>query len=244
MHTLASAVADGKAGPGQLPRTELPLCAICAQQQKSHETAASSRRCAESGGGPCAPGARKTLQRDGDSADRVPTTSLQLLLSVQVSFLCPLFIVISVRPSHIQDTTPCVIAMGETATLHHIFKQEVSAYLRRCTGHRHLHSSIENSTFLLSCRCYRSSVSVFPVNAVQLPLSVPSSVYLWSAKAHPRCVAACTRSTRNSRLMGQAGGGCGLHGKGDDFSGGQIMIIQCSFHFRHHIILSIPRALG
>lgn len=34
-------------------RTFVPLCAICAEQQKSHETAASSRRCAERRGPVC-----------------------------------------------------------------------------------------------------------------------------------------------------------------------------------------------
>lgn len=111
-----------KLGPVIFPHFVVPLCAICAEQQKSQETAASSRRCAEKGGGLCAPSSlESTAKRRGDT---IPSLLQETVThSGVLSFFTALaVIIIPVRARHHRDTTRCVNVMGATATEHHTRK--------------------------------------------------------------------------------------------------------------------------
>lgn len=84
-HTLMGLYRCRRCGRARsFTRTFVPLCAICAEQQKSHETAASSRRCAERRGPVCPGFPENTAVRRGHAVPSLlhGTTAAAVLTAV------------------------------------------------------------------------------------------------------------------------------------------------------------------
>lgn len=201
------------------PRTLVPLFAICAEQQKSHETAASSRGCAERGGGLiCTECPENTAESPAGTVPSLLNGTGSYGIRHRCHFSQPLFSS-SPRSGPARTGTPPDASVRWKLQL-----KSITAEIRKClftcaalhrapsTPQRHQKTinlllfcadGVPGALTLLSMRC--SSLYLSLSSSRGLSALFPSfscSLSGPQARIHGS-VAACTRCTRGQRLAGR-----------------------------------------